>query len=576
MSALTVQRKCPRSWEGGRKPGDDEHVLPRADAAAESGSPVRCDVGPDPLGWASWGACSLQRTRTASRIGADSSAPCNRLLPVETASRTLIALSLLAIGVVVMALLLPDVGGLGPPEAPDKALDAVQAAVTQPLVLIALVLAGALALFSSASPGSKPMSAAVSPKLPPLPEGATTRQKLQRTIAALGTAITPSSSGEQLLDAMLEGAARCGASDVHVQPTAQGAEVGYRVDGQLETVAAISSPQLHQLTNRLKVVAKLVHFKSDGPQDGQFGQLLADGSVEVRLSLLPTQHGEKSVMRLTGLGRRVPTLDDLGLEPKLRAVLSDLLAKPQGLLFFTGPVGSGKSTSIYGALQHLREARGGTAQIATIEDPIELAVPGAAQTQVNRSTGLDFAAGLRAILRQDPNVIVVGEIRDAETAGIAIQAGLTGHLILTTVHADSSAGVFNRLLEMRVEPAILASVSLAAISQRLVRTLCRCRAVKEPTAEQLERLSSTGLGQGPFFGPVGCERCGQTGYDGRTAVFEVLHVTQALRDALAGSPNTQSLMAIATKDGTVPLFEAVIAKVRAGETSLEEAFRVAG
>ncbi len=495
---------------------------------------------------------------------------------VETASRTLVALSLLAVGVIVMALLLPDVGGLGPPEAPDKALETVQTAVTQPLVLIALVVAAVLVLLSSASPASKPMTAAVSPKLPPLPEGVTTRQKLQRTIAALAAALTPSSSGEQLLDAMLEGAARCGASDLHVQPTAEGAEVGYRVDGQLETVASLSAPQLHQLTNRLKVVAKLVHYKSDGPQDGQFQQLFSDGPVEVRLSLLPTQHGEKAVMRLTGLGRRVPTLDDLGLEPKLRAVLAELLAKPQGLLFFTGPVGSGKSTSIYGALQHLRQARGGTAQIATIEDPIELAVPGTAQTQVNRSTGLDFAAGLRAILRQDPNVIVVGEIRDAETAAIAVQAGLTGHLILTTVHADSSAGVFNRLLEMRVEPSILASVSLASISQRLVRKLCQCRATKTPSPEQLERLKAAGLAQGPFFGPVGCERCGQTGYDGRTAVFEVLHVTPALRDALGGSPSTQALMAIAKQDGTVPMFEAVVDKVRTGETSLEEAFRVAG
>lgn len=495
---------------------------------------------------------------------------------VETASRALIGFSLLGIGVIVLALFLPDVGWLGPPETPQQALDSVQTAVTQPLVLVALGLAVVLVIASSASPSSRPLTAQVSPKLPPLAEGATTRQRLQATIGALARTIAPSFSGEQVLDVMLEGAARCGASDVHVQPTAEGAELAYRVDGQLEAVAALTPTHLHQLVNRLKVVAKMIHYKSDGPQDGQFQQLTSEGPVEVRLSLLPTQHGEKAVLRLTGLGRKAPSLEELGLDAKTYATLTELLGKPQGLLFFTGPVGSGKSTSIYGSLQHLKATRGGAAQIATIEDPIELAIAGAAQTQVNRHTGLDFAAGLRAILRQDPNIIVVGEIRDAETASIAVQAGLTGHLILTTVHADSSAGVFNRLLEMGVEPSIVASVSLAAISQRLVRKLCQCRAPKEPTAEQRARLEAAGLAQGPFFGPVGCERCSRTGYDGRTAVFEVLHVSPALREALGSAPNTQALMAIATKEGTVPLFAGVVAKVRAGETSLEEAFRVAG
>ncbi|MDP3503197.1 MAG: GspE/PulE family protein [Myxococcales bacterium] len=496
---------------------------------------------------------------------------------METLSRALLALSLLAIGVIVMALVLPDIGGVGPPPSPDAAIATVTTAATQPIVLFALMLAALLALASTATPGSRPMSATVSPRLPPLPATASTPTRLVLTREAITRAVTPATSGEQVLDVLLEGAARCGASDVHVQPGGEGGQITFRVDGQLEPVLEVSHVTLQSLINRLKVVARLVHYKSDAPQDGGFSHPMSDGQVDVRLSLLPTQHGEKAVLRLTGLGRRVPTLDDLGLTRAEHEQLERLLQKPQGLLFFTGPTGSGKSTSIYGALQHLRAVRGGNAQIASIEDPIELTLPHAAQTQVNRSTGLDFASGLRAILRQDPNIIVVGEIRDAETAGIAVQAGLTGHLILTTVHADSAAGVFNRLLEMGVEPAILASVSLAAISQRLVRKLCpHCRASQAPSDEHAKRLLLAGLTGRAFFTSKGCEQCGGAGYIGRAAIFEVLEMSTALRDALSATPNTQALMALAVKNGTVPLLTAAVARAAEGVTTLDEAFRVAG
>lgn len=494
---------------------------------------------------------------------------------VETISRTLLAASLLSVGLIVLALVMPDVGGLGAPPTPDAAVSSVTSAVTQPLVLIALGLAGVLALLSGAAAGSRPLSSAVSPKLPALSAGASLPQRLAATRTAITAALTASSSGEQVLDVLLEGAVRCETSDIHVQPTPDGAEVTFRVDGQLEPITTLSSASLTSLTNRLKVVAKLVHYRSDAPQDGQFSLPVSSGTVDLRLSLLPTQHGEKAVLRLTGLGRRVPTLDDLGLSARDRARLDGLLSKPQGILYFTGPVGSGKTTSIYGALQHLRTSRGGNAQIASIEDPIELTLPHAAQTQVNRAAGLDFASGLRAILRQDPNIIVVGEIRDAETAGIAVQAGLTGHLILTTVHADSSAGVFNRLLEMGIEPSILASVSLASISQRLVRRLCPdCRTPSAPTADQARRLGA--LASKTYYRGVGCERCGGAGFVGRAAVFEILEVSPALREALRSSPSTQSLLDLAKKEGTVLLFDAAVACAAEGLTTLDEAFRVAG
>jgi general secretion pathway protein E len=254
--------------------------------------------------------------------------------------------------------------------------------------------------------------------------------------------------------------------------------------------------------------------------------------------------------------------------------LTRMLEKPQGLLFFTGPTGSGKTTSIYAAVAHLQETRGALAQIATIEDPIEYSLEGAAQTQVNRSVGLDFAAGLRAVLRQDPNVLVVGEIRDVETARIATQAALTGHLILTTVHADSSGGVFNRLLEMGVEPSVLASVSLAAFSQRLLRRLCpHCKRPEPPTAEQKLRLQGYDAPVDGYFSAEGCAECGGTGVIGRTAVFEVLVMTDELRAELLKAPSTQQLMAIAARQGLVPMRVAALKRAREGEVSLAEALR---
>lgn len=497
---------------------------------------------------------------------------------MELLARALLALSLVAVSVIVLTLALPELAPLGPPPPPQAALETVTTAATQPLVLLAFAAAALLLLMSSTSPAPKPVRAEPQAQLPPLPPETSTPARVVRTREALAATVKADVSGEVVLDLLVEGAAACRASDVHLQPTSDGAQVSYRVDGQLEPMLSLSHPAARALLNRLKVVARLVHYKSDGPQDGQFSHPLpGGGQADVRLSLLPTQHGEKAVLRLAGLGRSLPALADVGLPPKELRQLERLLEKPQGLLFFTGPTGSGKTTSIYGALQHLRTRRGGNAQIASIEDPIELTLPGAAQTQVNRSTGLDFASGLRAILRQDPNVIVVGEIRDVETATIAVQAGLTGHLILTTVHADSSAGVFNRLLEMGVEPAILASVSLASVSQRLVRRLCpHCRRPVEASSEQRARLLAEGLAAAGFLGPAGCERCGGTGFIGRVPVFEVLEMTPELRQALGTSPSTQALMALARGTGTVPLLHAAVALAARGDTTLDEAFRVAG
>jgi general secretion pathway protein E len=317
---------------------------------------------------------------------------------------------------------------------------------------------------------------------------------------------------------------------------------------------------------------------------------MSAGPADIRMSVLPTNHGEKVVLRIANVGTRVATVDALGFPAPLAERYKRVLARPQGIVFLSGPTGSGKTTTIYASLAHIKESRGETTQIATIEDPIELDVPFLTQTQVNPEVGLTFAQGLRSILRQDPNAIMVGEIRDPETAHIAIQAGMTGHQIVTTVHADSAAGAFNRLIEMGVEPFLVASASLASVSQRLVRALCpHCRVRSAPTVDEVTRLEQLKIAVDPaphashdahltqsFFTAPGCTRCGNTGYLGRRAIFELLEVTPAIRDLVHAKVPTSKIHEAAVREGMVPLVDAAMAQARAGATSLREVFRVVG
>lgn len=492
-------------------------------------------------------------------------------MPLST--RLFFAMTLASIFTGLLVLVVPELPGLGAPPKLDDALGWLTGAVTQPLFIgpfgLALVLYGWVKTRPLAESRIRESNVLV-----PMAQGLNRAQKLEATRAAFA-AQTPNADGLVLAELMVHAGVRVGASDIHLQPLADGATVVLRVDGALEPLGALSPQQYGALINRLKVLGRLAHYVTDRPQDGQFTLATPDGNAEVRISLLPTQHGEKAVMRLAGLGNKGPRLEDLNLPESVQLQLTRLLDKPQGLLFFTGPTGSGKTTSIYASVAHLQQHRGALAQIATIEDPIEFSLEGAAQTQVNRAAGLDFATGLRAVLRQDPNVLVVGEIRDVETARIATQAALTGHLILTTVHADSAAGVFNRLLEMGVEPAVLASVSLGAFSQRLLRRLCpHCRRPEEPTAEQRLRLEEAGAVKTGYFSSDGCELCGGTGVLGRVAVFEVLIMSDELREELRKAPNTQQLMTLAASQGLVPMRTAALKRAQAGDVSLAEALRV--
>ena len=379
------------------------------------------------------------------------------------------------------------------------------------------------------------------------------------------------------MDSLMDGAIRVGASDVHIHPLEAGTRIAFRVHGVLEEVLTIPREHHPRLINRIKVLAKLTLYKLDKPQDGHFPYSTPEGPADIRVSILPTNHGEAVALRIARTGVKLPRLTALGFPPALLERYQQLLALPQGVIFVAGATGSGKTTSLYAALGYIKESRGELTRIATIEDPVEFDVPLFAQTQVNAEQGFTFAQGLRSVLRQDPNVIMVGEIRDPETARTAIQAGLSGHLILTTIHANSAAGVFNRLIEMGAEPFLLASATVAAISQRLVRALGpHCRVPSPISPEEAVRLDAAGLATGTFYSPVGCQRCGGTGYLGRTALYEMMVITPALRDAINAKLPTPQLQEIAMREGMVPLLAAGVERARAGATTLREVFRVVG
>jgi general secretion pathway protein E len=398
---------------------------------------------------------------------------------------------------------------------------------------------------------------------------------LRRELASIMEAQQPDMIA--LVDALLRGAVRVRASDVHLHPLEGGTDISYRVHGVLTEVMRFPRDHHKQLVSRLKVLSRITIFHTDRPQDGHFVLDLSEGTADIRVSVLPTNHGERVVLRLGNVGVTLPDLATIGMPEPLLGRFRALCDRPQGIIFLTGPTGSGKTTTIYAALAHIKESRRQTTQIVTIEDPVEYDVPFLTQTQVNTQVGLTFAAGLRSILRQDPNVIMVGEIRDAETAHIAVQAGLTGHQIVTTVHAESAAGAFNRLIEMGVEPFLLASASLASVSQRLVRALCpHCRAPAVCTADETSQLERLGVAAEGFFTSTGCERCDHTGYAGRAAFFEMLEVTPEIRELMNTKVPTAHIHAAAIAGGMVPLIHAGIELARQGSTSLREVLRVAG
>ncbi len=390
---------------------------------------------------------------------------------------------------------------------------------------------------------------------------------LQQQLASLDPG--DSNYATAFVDCLLAAAGSLRASDVHLQPIERGLDVRWRLDGVLQSVGVFSCGEAADVVSRLKVLAELLTYRTDVPQEGRIRERRE--RVEIRVSTFPTLYGERAVIRLFATDGDYLYLKDLGLPDDITERLGALLGETSGALLITGPAGSGKTTTAYACLRELVLASAGGKSIVSLEDPIESAVEGVAQSRVNPAAGFDLAAGLRSLMRQDPEAILVGEIRDRETAEAAFQASLTGHLVLTTFHAGSSAGAISRLADMGIEPYLLRSGILGILSQRLVRRLCACRA---PITDELGKLNFV---VERAYQAMGCDECLQSGYRGRVVLAELLlaEATELGRAILSQSDAPQ-LEQLAIAAGMISLWQRAAVAMEDGLTSPHEVRRVMG
>jgi type IV pilus assembly protein PilB len=378
-----------------------------------------------------------------------------------------------------------------------------------------------------------------------------------------------------LMDEIIIAGAFLRASDVHIEPKGKTVRLAYRVDGILRDIAQFPKSLEHAMVNRLKIASRLDISKTDAPQDGRYEGKVAGKALNLRVSIFPTLHGEKAVIRILDSGRKVPRLEEFGIREEVLANFRRLLHNPQGLMLFTGPTGSGKTTLMYSSLREILEGEEAKRNIVTLEDPIEQELEDINQTQIDTKRGLTFALGLRTVLRQDPDIIMVGEIRDVETAKIALQAGQTGHMILSTIHANSSAAAFARLIDMGIEPFLLVSAMTGVVAQRLVRRICpNCPVRRVPPSVLLEQLGLPQDGGTAYFEGAGCSECNNTGFQGRMAIFELLKMNEQVADVVLRKGSTADIHRVAQTGGMLTLIEDGLAKVQEGHTSLVELMRV--
>lgn len=377
----------------------------------------------------------------------------------------------------------------------------------------------------------------------------------------------------RLVNTMLQEARQAGASDIHIETFQHHFQVRYRVDGVMQEISRGDARLGTPLISRLKIMARLDIAERRLPQDGRFIHIDGTQEIDVRLSVIPVNHGERAVMRLLDQ-RQLPTrLNELGIPEMLVKYLQHVIHRPHGIILVTGPTGSGKSSTLYTCLQQLNQS---SQTILTIEDPVEYKLPGVGQTQVNSRIDLDFARGLRAILRQDPDVVMIGEIRDSETAKVAVQASLTGHLVFSTLHTNSAIGAVARLRDMGVESWLLASSLSALLAQRLVRKLCQdCREPRAMTAQEQKwlQLDDEQAHEHHLYHPVGCEKCGFQGYQGRVGIFELVLINNAMRELIQQRASNDALIRCARRSLPGIQYDAR-QKVLSGETSFAEAIRV--
>ena len=377
----------------------------------------------------------------------------------------------------------------------------------------------------------------------------------------------------RLVNSILSQGVREGASDIHVSPEKESVQVRFRVDGRLHEVPAPPKSMFLPIISRLKILANMDIAVSRIPQDGRFTVKMKNKDINIRASTIPSIYGENMVLRLLDTSTSIYSLERLGMNEKDRQKLERMISKPYGMILSTGPTGSGKSTSLYSILKKINQP---DINIITVEDPVEYRIEKIRQVQLNRKAGMTFASGLRSILRQDPDVIMVGEIRDSETATIAVQAALTGHRVLSTLHTNDSPGAITRFVDMGIEPFLVASVMIVAFAQRLVRNVCpSCKAPYTPPVEALKFWGLDKAKNANFQQGQGCFNCMHTGYKGRSGVYEVLLIDDLVKDLILKRASAHEIARVAAESGDYhTLKENAAEKVILGITSLEEAASV--
>ncbi|MCE5313720.1 MAG: ATPase, T2SS/T4P/T4SS family [Armatimonadota bacterium] len=371
---------------------------------------------------------------------------------------------------------------------------------------------------------------------------------------------------------ILQEAIKQHASDIHLEPRANHLEIRYRIDGALQHVRNLPKAIQPAVISRIKIMSELDIAEKRRPQDGRIALKIHNKNVDLRISTLPTQYGERVVLRILDKSTQQFSVEKLGFAQEEQAIFESLIRKPHGIILVTGPTGSGKSTTLYAALTHIKSVE---TNIMTCEDPIEYELDGINQSAVNVKAGLTFAAQLRAILRQDPDVVLVGEIRDAETAEIAFQAAMTGHLVFSTLHCNTAPSAITRLVDMGVEPFLIGSSVIGVLAQRLVRTLCpRCKAPYKPTTDELALLDMCEMdGQAEFYKPVGCPQCNMRGYSGRMAIFELMPVNEEMRRLALKNPTADQVKDVALAAGMKSMQQHAVQKILAGLTTIDEVRR---
>ncbi len=396
----------------------------------------------------------------------------------------------------------------------------------------------------------------------------------------------------RICDLTIIGAVEMGSSDIHIEPLTHIVRIRYRIDGELREILEYQ-PFLHQqIIARFKIMSNLKIDEARIPQDGRLSTTIDNKALDLRVSTLPTVHGEKIVMRIVDKSKKIPEIDVLGIEGHNRKLLEKAINLPNGIILTSGPTGSGKSTTLYSCLSRLNKP---DVNIMTLEDPVENQIDGLNQSQIFPDIGYSFASGLRTALRQDPDIIMVGEIRDHDTINIAIEASLTGHLVVSTIHTNSAAETITRILNMGIQSFLLPATVNAIIAQRLVRKLCpHCkkavpmsalpeerkkmvtRAIKQTSKEELvSRLSPESIKNPTFYMPVGCAECGNIGYKGRLGIYEIMEITPNIKKMIIDGASATMINEVAIQDGMTSLEQDGIIKALSGRTSLEEVYAAA-